>query len=197
MARTEMSTPTKLADPIDALRAMFRADGGLVYGEQVTQLEHALQGAVLAHAAAADDELVTAVLLHDIGHLLHRDAAAALVRGEDDRHEAIGAKFLSRWFGEGVTAPVALHVQAKRYLCARDVAYLAGLSPVSRRTLELQGGPMSPDEAARFESHPQAARALALRRWDEAAKCAGAITPPLDHFLSTVVTAAALAHGTA
>ena len=39
-------------------------------GEPVTQLEHALQTAHLAQQAGADDELVTACLLHDLGHLL-------------------------------------------------------------------------------------------------------------------------------
>ena len=50
-------------------------------------------------------------------------------------------------------------------------------------SLELQGGPMTPVEAEMFRSGRFAAAAVALRRWDEAAKVPGLPTPPLEHFL--------------
>ena len=48
--------------------------------------------------------------------------------------------------------------------------YFGQLSPASVHSLERQGGPMSPAEVEAFGSHPRAEAAVALRRWDEAAK---------------------------
>jgi len=69
-----------------------------------------------------------------------------------------------------VTEPVRQHVAAKRYLCAVDPGYLAGLSPASVCTLRLQGGPFDSAETADFASRPHARDAVAVRRWDDAAK---------------------------
>ena len=61
----------------------------------------------------------------------------------DARHEEVGARWLARRFGPGISEPVRLHVPAKRYLCATDRQYLQRLSRASVHTLALQGGPMS------------------------------------------------------
>jgi gamma-butyrobetaine dioxygenase len=75
-----------------------------------------------------------------------------------------------------------MHVAAKRYLCTVDPQYLSLLSPPSIQSLALQGGPMSAEEVARFESRPFFQHAVRLRRWDDAAKVVGMPTPNLDHF---------------
>ena len=75
-----------------------------------------------------------------------------------------------------------LHVAAKRYLCATEPSYLGLLSPESVRTLALQGGPMTPEQAAAFEALPYARDALAVRRWDDEAKDPAVTPPGLDHF---------------
>ena len=177
-------SPASSRNPVERILALFDAQGALAYGESVTQLEHALQCAQLARDEGANDALITAALLHDMGHLIHRDAAGALRTGTDDEHEALGAVWLGQWFGEAVTRPIALHVQAKRYLCATEPDYHARLSPVSVRSLELQGGPLAPREAAEFGSLAFAQDAVRLRRWDDQAKCAGLPTPALSEFLS-------------
>jgi predicted HD phosphohydrolase len=111
---------------------------------------------------------LAAALLHDVGHLL----------GESDaRHGSGGARWLAQWFGAAVTEPVRLHVAAKRCLCATEPGYFARLSPESVRTLALQGGPMTPEQAAAFEALPRARDAVAVRRWDDEAKDP-AVTPP-------------------
>lgn len=184
-----MPAPATASDPLSAppirtLADLFARHGSLAYGEVVDQTAHALQCAALAEAEDAPDALITAALLHDIGHMLHCDAAAALAADVDDRHEALGAKFIARDFGADVSGPVALHVQAKRWLCARDPGYLERLSPVSARTLRLQGGPMSSAEADAFASLPQAQGAVRVRRWDDVGKQPGLATPGLDHFLA-------------
>ena len=175
---------TALQNPLKTITLMFDASGTLRYGEHVNQIEHALQCALLAQQAGANDELVVAALLHDVGHLLHRDARGALLAGVDDVHENLGAKYLAKWFGPAVCQPIALHVQAKRFLCLREPAYHDLLSPVSQRSLALQGGPMSEAQALEFESNEHAAAAAMLRRWDDEAKVAGLTTPPLAHFMA-------------
>jgi phosphonate degradation associated HDIG domain protein len=170
-------------DPIEQIFERFALHGGNDYGgERVRQLEHALQCAALAEAEDAAPALISAALLHDIGHLIHDLGQAPAARGIDDRHELRGREWLARWFGEAVTEPVRLHVNAKRYLTATDPDYFATLSAGSVRSLELQGGPFSPELAAGFIKLPYAEAAVRLRRWDEAAKVPGKETPDLAHF---------------
>lgn len=158
-------------------------------GEAVTQLEHALQTAALAEAAGATPELITAALLHDLGHLINDQGETPTLRGVDDRHEYVAIPRLRALFGEAVLAPIRLHVDAKRYLCARGngeidgPAYYDALSADSKRSLTLQGGAFSDAQAQAFSAQPYATDAVALRRWDDAAKVAGQPTPPLAHFL--------------
>jgi phosphonate degradation associated HDIG domain protein len=168
---------------IDEIFQLFEARGqGAYFGEAVTQTEHALQAAHLAASAGAGDALVCAALLHDVGHLLHGLGEDVADRGVDAGHEGGGAAWLARHFGPAVTEPVRLHVAAKRYLCAIEPAYEAGLSPASRQSLRLQGGPMTAAEAAAFERGPHGADAVALRHWDDGAKIPGLTVPGLQAY---------------
>ena len=122
---------------VDDLSELFAQRGNSLYGgEAVTQREHALQAARLAEKSGADAELITAALLHDIGHLLHEFPDDAADDGVDDRHEELGERWLSRHFGPAVTEPVRLHVAAKRYLCAVEADYFSELSPTSVQSLQ-------------------------------------------------------------
>ncbi len=175
---------------VDQLIELLRTKGARQYGgERVSQCEHALQCATLAATEWAPAALVAAALLHDIGHLLHEEGEQSALRGVDDQHEEIGAEHLLPNFGPAVSEPVRLHVPAKRYLCATDPGYCAGLSPGSVRSLALQGGPFTPKEAAEFRALPYAEDAIRLRRWDEAAKVPGIPTPDLEHFRATLQAA--------
>lgn len=156
---------------VDVLAELFAEQGGNEYlGEPVTQAEHMLQAAACAEAAGAPDALVAAALLHDVGHFTGEISGHELMQGTDNRHSHAGADWLAGWFPEAVTEPVRLHVAAKRYLCAVEPDYYDKLSEASVYTLGVQGGPMSPEEVAEFERGGYAADAVALRRWDEAAK---------------------------
>lgn len=182
----------------DFLLETLAVHGGRAYGgEAVTQLDHALQCASLAEAEEASGALVTAALVHDIGHLLHQFERDAIKRGFDDAHEERGAEMLTRWFGPEVTEPVRLHVPAKRYLCAVEPGYWESLSRVSKRTLDLQGGIFTDAEAAAFIAQPFAADAVRVRRWDDLAKVAGRTVLPPDHFRAVVQAAMRVAPATA
>lgn len=152
------------------------------FGEPVSQLEHALQCADFATHEGASNELIAAALLHDVGHLLHEQGENIADQDIDTAHEELGQSWLASHFEPAVTRPIALHVAAKRYLCATDNSYLVQLSPASLQSLRLQGGPMNAEEIARFESDKFAGDAVRLRRWDDLAKIPGKDVPPLDHY---------------
>ena len=95
----------------------------------------------------------------------------------------IAGRWLTRWFGPEIAEPVRLHVDAKRYLCAAEPGYLERLSQPSRVSLELQGGPMTDEERRRFEASPDSARAVELRRWDDAAKVPDLDLPGVEYFV--------------
>jgi phosphonate degradation associated HDIG domain protein len=175
---------------IDDIFARFEAYGDERYGETVTQLEHALQSADLAQRDGAEPRLVVAALLHDYGHFVggHGDAAQDL--GVDVHHEVSGAAALAAWFPAEVLAPIALHVAAKRYLCAVEPGYEAELSTASALSLSLQGGRFTPMECERFEQNRGAADAVRLRRYDDLAKVEDARTPTLDSFRALIVSVA-------
>lgn len=174
-----------MALTLDDIEALFARHGNAQYsGEPVTQLEHALQTAQLAEGAGADDELVTAAFLHDLGHLLNDQGESPTLRGIDDQHQYFALPFLRGVFGERVLDAIRWHVDAKRYLCAMRPGYWLQLSDDSKRSLELQGGIFDADQAAGFIARPHAGDAVALRLWDDQAKAPDAATPPLAHYLA-------------
>jgi predicted HD phosphohydrolase len=157
-------------------------------GVGVNALDHALQCAQLAEWAHADPELVAAALLHDLGHLVDARSRCLGLRVESgtglaEGHETRAMHLLRSAFGDEVTEPVRLHVQAKRYLIAFDRRYMEALSPASLHGLALQGGPLTPLEMRRFELEQHAGAAIKLRIWDDLAQHPGKSTPPLAHYL--------------
>ncbi|KPQ37051.1 MAG: putative HD phosphohydrolase [Phormidesmis priestleyi Ana] len=169
---------------IQDLLTTLSTNGSAQYGhEAVTQRMHALQCATLAESALAPPALVVACLLHDFGHVVHSLGDDAVERGINDRHEKRALSYLDDLFVEAVTRPIRLHVRAKRYLCAVDSSYWDGLSPASKRSLELQGGIFSEEEAIEFINQPYAKDAVQLRIWDDLAKNPNMTTPDFHHFL--------------
>lgn len=174
-------------NPIDQIMDTLRSLGEQRYGrENVSQLAHALQSATLAEQDGATSALITASLLHDMGHLVDKRFELGQDKDIDRHHEDIGAAYLSAWFPEEVTTPIRLHVPAKRYLCAVDDGYFDDLSDASVRSLELQGGAFTPDEADKFIAQPYAKDAVRLRRWDDLAKVPEQKTPALEYFQTHV-----------
>lgn len=182
------STPDAAAE---AIVGIFLEHGQRRYDEVVTQEHHAVQAALLADREDGRAEIVVAALLHDLGHLLLVERGPGSGAAPSDlHHEAVGAAALARWFPPAVTAPIALHVAAKRYLCAVDPRYHASLSRGSVRSLRLQGGAMAVGEVRRFESHPSADAATRLRRWDDRAKEPGRTLPPISDYRPLLVSVA-------
>jgi predicted HD phosphohydrolase len=155
-------------------------------GEPVTQLQHALQSALLAEKNGADEELVVAAFLHDLGHLVNDRGDTPTLRGIDDRHEYVALPFLRGLFGAAVLQPIRLHVEAKRYLCARGDGTVSApptgraLSADSSCSLERRAASSrSPRRTFIAQPHAEAA----LRLWDDR-ESADASTPPIAHYLA-------------
>ncbi len=173
---------------MNKIREIFERHGEKDYiGEEVTQLEHALQTAHIAEENGEDNEMILAALLHDIGHLVIHDACVRMGGFGITNHEKIGANYL-RDIGIGGDIPelVESHVISKRWLC-RGKDYYEKLSEASKRTLVHQGGPLSDEEAEEYLKHPLHARFTQLRLYDDAAKVVGKKTDKrktLDEYLS-------------
>jgi predicted HD phosphohydrolase len=146
---------------VDEVEAVLRSLHGVWDEDAVDELDHALQAAARAIDDGADDELVLAAALHDVGHSpLFGEVAAA-------RHDGVARDWLTPLFGERVGWLAGAHVAAKRYLTATDPDYANTLSDVSVDSLHHQGG-AGVDPA--FVGHPWWPDALRLRRYDDAAK---------------------------
>ena len=178
----------KLSD----IEHLFRKHGHIEYsGEGVTQLEHALQTAQMAEQEEAPMELITAAFLHDLGHMLNPQGDTPSARGIDDQHQYFAIPFLRPLFRPPVIEAIRLHVDAKRALCAMEPEYYERLSEDSKRSLTLQGGVFSRADLQDFLAKAHALDAIRVRRWDDAAKVAGTITPPLQHYLGIAARCAA------
>lgn len=168
---------------MDILFDRLARRGNGAYGlSDVTQLEHALQSADLAGRQGLGDRMVIAALFHDVGHMFTEEDVDLAGQGIDDAHEEAGAQILEDLFGPDVAEPVRLHVASKRYLCTVEQDYFDKLSEDSVRSLELQGGRMSPAEVAAFEAGAHYRDAIALRRIDDAAKIPGKAVAGIESY---------------
>ena len=95
---------------------------------------------------------------------------------------------LSSHLPHAVTEPIRLHVAAKRYLCFADPAYAQALSPSSQLSLQLQGGPMSVQDAQEFLAETFARQAVALHLWDDEAKVPDFPVPLLEDYIPQLST---------
>jgi predicted HD phosphohydrolase len=146
---------------IGEVGALLRSLQGVWDEESVDELDHALQAAARAIEDGADDELVLAAALHDLGHSpLFGDVPAG-------RHDKVAQDWLTPRFGDRVGWLAGAHVAAKRYLVATDPDYATTMSDVSIDSLHHQGG-AGVDPV--FVEHSWWPDALRLRRYDDAAK---------------------------
>ena len=89
-------TPTR-ETIVPFIADIFERRGAESYlGEPVTMSQHMLQGAALAEAEGATDELVAAALLHDIGHYTSEFGPYSPDDTEDNHHDDAGAEVLKR-----------------------------------------------------------------------------------------------------
>ena len=146
-------------------------------GEKISQLEHAIQAAMLAEKDNQSKEIILAALLHDIGHLvaLNNNNFTKKMNGLGVfNHETIGKEYL---IGLGFKYPIPQlvenHVVAKRYIISKTPDYYFTLTDASKKTLKLQGGPLTFSESISFENNPLFEASIIVRNYDDNAKVKG------------------------
>ena len=167
---------------VDEILDVFYQRGHRHYGEDVSELQHALQSAEFATQFNEPEGIVLSCLLHDFGHMLHDLGEEIATEGVDALHEELGAVLLVDLFPPEIVEPVRLHVAAKRYLCWKDATYRQALSASSQLSLKLQGGPMTDQEAAEFQNHPYYLQAVQVRLYDDMAKVPDMVTADLESY---------------
>lgn len=112
----------RVAEAVDAaladrVLALVRTLDGMDDGFAVDQLGHALQAATRAERAGADDEIVVAALVHDLGKIFG-----------DDNHDVVSAEILRPYVRDDVYRVVRHHQD----FTARYIAPILGGDPLRR-----------------------------------------------------------------
>lgn len=186
MSKPDYSNLTR-QNIVDFIGDIFERCGDEEYlGEPVSMAEHMLQGATIAENNGQGEDIIVAALLHDIGHFTSEFGTFSMADTKDRFHEEAGAQVLAEFFPSVITDCVRYHVAAKRYLCATKPDYFKRLSSASVHSLNLQGGPMTPEEVADFDSMPNLKKIIQVRYLDDAGKHADMVTPNYWHFAPMV-----------
>ena len=154
---------------IDDLFLLYKKYGQSDYiGENVSQVEHMIQAAMLAEEDNQPIEVILAAFLHDIGHLIEQDNRDHLGA---KNHEDVAYTYLKNiGIHEPIPTLVRGHVLAKRYLVTKDDNYYQQLSDASKQTLVQQGGFLTEQECTAFRIHPLSHHMLKIRYYDDKAK---------------------------
>ena len=155
-------------------------------GENVTQLEHALQCGYFASKKACDKELIVSSVIHDCYHLVGMQELDTDVMGNYgmSNHAEKGGEYLKKkGFTDRVCKLVASHVLAKKYLVTINEEYEKKLSDASKKTLVYQKGKMTLDELKTFESDPDKDAIILLRSFDDQAKLKNFKVPPMETYI--------------
>lgn len=164
------------SENIDSVFALYEKYGSKGYiGEEISQLEHATQAAMLAEEDGQPLLVILAAFFHDIGHLLIYDNPELEKMGDYGvaKHENLGGDYLlEKGFDEDLCNLVRNHILTKRYLVTVNNDYYNSLSEASKKTFEYQGGLLTDEEVASFKSssHYYYALNLKIREYDDAAK---------------------------
>ncbi len=105
-----------------------------------------------------------------------------------NNHEEIGAEFIKKYgFSGTVVELIRAHINAKRYLIFKDLAYYDKLTFASQQTFIYQGKPMSPEEAYAFEQDPLFQKKVLLRSCEELAKEPNCTVPGLETYYQMAI----------
>ena len=169
-------------DIVNKIFSYYESFGSKDYiGEEITQIEHMVQAAMLSEENGDGVEVILGALFHDIGHLVAFDKDTMGGFGIKN-HERLGADFL-RELGipEVIPELVQSHVSTKRYL-ARDEKYYNSLSKASQTTLKYQGGVFNDEEALEFEKGKNFVNYVKIRLYDDRAKEVNIKLKPLNYY---------------
>ncbi|XWV25113.1 putative HD phosphohydrolase [Tupanvirus deep ocean] len=181
---------TNTNNVIDEIMSLYEKYGSKKYiGENISQVEHMVQAAMLAEESGEDIDIILAAFLHDIGHLLEINNELKQMNSFGViNHENIAKEYLlGKGFSNKISNLVGNHVNAKRYLVSVCPDYYENLSSASKQTLEYQNGKMKKNEINNFKSDPFFKESLRVRSYDDQAKIVGFKIKPLDYYRDMLV----------
>jgi 2-amino-1-hydroxyethylphosphonate dioxygenase (glycine-forming) len=171
------------------IKELFEKYGSYDYiGENVSQLEHSIQCAMMAEKETNDNEVIIAALLHDIGHLISIEHNLEQIGTYGaHQHEIIGYNFAIKYgLGTKIAHLIKSHVITKRYLVSINDKYYNNLSNASKKTLEFQGGKLNNSEIELFKNDPYYDINIKIRNYDDKAKLQNIKLTPLEYYLEMV-----------
>ena len=175
---------------IDTIFNYYEQYGNHDYiGEEVSQISHMIQAAMLAEDNNESIEIVLACLFHDIGHLLQIDSTTNKMNKYGTKyHEKIGKQFLLDCnIPEPIPSLVQNHVKAKKYLVSTQPNYFNTLSNASKQTFIFQGGIMNKREIQEFEQDELFEMSLKVRFYDDKAKVSDIKIKNLDNYKKMLI----------
>jgi 2-amino-1-hydroxyethylphosphonate dioxygenase (glycine-forming) len=156
-------------------------------GEDVSQIEHMIQAAMIAEEEKQSTDVILACFLHDIGHLIGLDTNLEQTDYGVLNHEFIGSDYLRKLgFKYPIPELVENHVKAKKYLTFKNPDYYNNLSNASKQTLKEQGGPMTKQQAENFENDELFEVSLKMRIYDEKAKIKDMKINSIDYYFDKI-----------
>ena len=180
---------TTVEEKIDKIFNLYNDYGSVEYmGQSITHLEHALQTAYFARAQGYDNVVVTAALLHDIGHLIGLKYDFEIMGNFGIKnHEKIGADWLRDMdMSETTCLLIEKHTQARRFIVTTSPEYYDNLSETSKEILKLKGDLMTENELEEFRSNELKPALIVLSIWDEKSKMKNKSVPSLESYRKAI-----------
>ena len=173
LSLSSFATNIELFKTIEELYTNY-GNAHYMIGEKITQTDHALQAAYLADRCKASEEVILALLVHDIGQITNK----ALVGNTSSlhlSHDEAGYIWLKKHgFSEFVCDFAKYHTLAKIILCELNPGYFETLSKASQESYHVQKNKFSDPSYQEFIdgflSHPRLEDFLFARRCDDFAK---------------------------
>jgi predicted HD phosphohydrolase len=176
-------------EKINNIFKLYNDYGSVEYmGQGITHLEHALQTAYFARAQGYDNVVVTAALLHGIGHLIGLKYDFEIMGNFGIKnYEKIGADWLRQVeMSETTCLLIEKHTQARRFIVTTSPDYYDNLSETSKEILKLKGDLMAEKEIEEFRSNELKQALIVLSIWDEKSKMKNKSVPSLENYRKTI-----------
>jgi len=179
---------TSFGNHIDTIEKLYKKYGNEYYllDEKITQEAHALQAAFIAHKAGAPEDVVIALLFHDIGQITSLNLVGH-THELHEKHDDIGAEWLKiRNFPSFVRDFARYHTMVKVLLCEQDETYFSHLSKASQDSYLIQKRKLDEPAYAKNKSyllnHPRLNDLKYARYIDDLAKISDIFSEDLPGF---------------
>jgi predicted HD phosphohydrolase len=171
-----LALDSQLYSDIKTMFALYGNDKYMI-SEEIIQRSHVLQAALIAKLSDAPEDVIIALMLHDIGQIAEADHVGQLEYLHAN-HDEVGAAWLkSHGFPPFVTDFVRYHTIVKVLLCMEDPHYFENLSLASQESYFIQRDKYLNEEGQKtlntLLNHPRLEDIKCARKCDDMAKIIG------------------------